>query len=78
MLRDSNVAVTLDESLFKFVPEPQLSKLADRVPVDVTGYHNYDELTRFLHNMTELYPDLTNLTSIGKSVQGRELWVRKI
>ncbi|KAI4457201.1 protease m14 carboxypeptidase [Holotrichia oblita] len=38
-------------------------------------YHNYDSMTRYLRKTTSTFPNLTALYSIGKSVQGRELWV---
>ena len=41
-------------------------------------YHDYNELTSFLNNITSEYPDITLLTSIGQSVEGRELWVMEI
>ena len=41
-------------------------------------YHNYSELTEFLQAISNQYPDITNLFSIGQSVQGRELWVMEI
>ncbi|RWS15754.1 Csa-PI kinase-like protein [Dinothrombium tinctorium] len=37
-------------------------------------YHNYDALTAILRNVSRYHPDITHLYSIGKSVQGRELW----
>ncbi len=42
------------------------------------GYHNYAELTQFLQNLTNTYPELTRLTSLGQSVRGRELWALHI
>ena len=42
------------------------------------SYHNYDELTDFLQGINSQYPDITNLISIGQSVQGRELWVLEV
>ena len=42
------------------------------------AYHNYEELTEFLENINIQYPDITNLISIGQSVQGRELWVLEV
>ncbi|XP_063904690.1 carboxypeptidase M isoform X1 [Zophobas morio] len=39
------------------------------------NYHNYDEMTKWLRATTSKYPSLTALYSIGKSVQGRDLWV---
>ena len=44
----------------------------------LSEYHNYNELTDFLQNIAKQYPNITNLKSIGKSVQGRELWVMEI
>ncbi|KAM7350104.1 carboxypeptidase D isoform 2-T3 [Cochliomyia hominivorax] len=38
-------------------------------------YHNHEELTRFLRSTSARYPNLTALYSIGKSVQGKDLWV---
>ncbi|XP_057665783.1 carboxypeptidase M-like isoform X3 [Diorhabda carinulata] len=38
-------------------------------------YHNYEKMTAFLRHTTARYPELTALYSIGKSVQGRDLWV---
>lgn len=38
-------------------------------------YHKYDELTKLLKVINKKHPDLTRLYSIGKSVEGRELWV---
>ncbi|SVD12455.1 uncharacterized protein METZ01_LOCUS365309, partial [marine metagenome] len=41
-------------------------------------YHNYNELTTFLQDIAANYSEITNLESIGQSVQGRELWVMEI
>ena len=41
-------------------------------------YHNYNELTAFMQEIADQYPDITRLESIGQSVQGRELWVMEI
>ena len=41
-------------------------------------YHDYNELTTFLQNIANDYPNITKLESIGQSVQGRELWVMEI
>lgn len=34
------------------------------------NYHNYDQLTAMLRNYNQSYPHLTQLYSVGKSVQG--------
>ncbi len=42
------------------------------------SYNNYIEMTAILQNIANEYPDITQLISIGQSVQGRELWVMNI
>ncbi|EDV92196.1 carboxypeptidase D isoform X2 [Drosophila grimshawi] len=41
-------------------------------------HHNYAAMESYLRNMRASYPTLTNLYSIGKSVEGRDLWVLEI
>jgi len=38
-------------------------------------YYRYDDLTHFLHGLAEEYPQLVRLESIGKSHEGREIWL---
>ena len=40
--------------------------------------HNYNDLTTFLHTIAKLYPNITKLYSVGKSVQNRDLWAIEI
>jgi hypothetical protein len=50
-----------------------------RPPVfDNHVYHHYPDLTTELQDLASQYPDISKLTSIGKSVQGRELWQMEI
>ncbi len=42
---------------------------------DLGTYHNYTRLTEQLQAYAAAYPHITRLFSIGRSVQGRELWV---
>jgi len=39
------------------------------------SYYTYDVLTRLLHELVEVYPDLAQIESIGRSLEGRELWL---
>ncbi|MFA5583848.1 MAG: M14 family zinc carboxypeptidase [Bacteriovoracaceae bacterium] len=41
-------------------------------------YPSFEELTNTLHELEASRPDIFKLFSIGKSVQGRDLWVMKI
>eukprot|EP01098_Paradermamoeba_levis_P011421 TRINITY_DN4886_c0_g1_i2.p1 TRINITY_DN4886_c0_g1~~TRINITY_DN4886_c0_g1_i2.p1 ORF type:complete len:533 (-),score=148.66 TRINITY_DN4886_c0_g1_i2:40-1638(-) len=45
---------------------------------DFSNYHDYNKLTSFLKKINCMFPYITRLTSIGKSVQGRNLWVIEI
>jgi len=42
---------------------------------DILSYYTYDTLTRILHDLVEAHPRLAQLESIGKSFEGRELWL---
>jgi len=41
-------------------------------------YHDFSEVTRFLEDAVAAYPQYASLESIGKSWQGRDLWVLTI
>lgn len=41
-------------------------------------HHNYKEMTKVLQNYSESCKNISRLYSIGKSVEGRELWVFEI
>lgn len=41
-------------------------------------HHNYNDMVTFLRTLANLYPNITRLYSVGKSVQNRELWVIEI
>lgn len=41
-------------------------------------HHHYDDMTLFLRKYNTEYPSITRLYSVGKSVEGRELYVMEI
>lgn len=41
-------------------------------------YYRYDDLTRILHEFAEEYPQLVQVESIGKSHEGRDIWVATV
>lgn len=43
--------------------------------LDYGHYYKYDELIEFLHQLVTGYPDLIELQAIGKSYEGRDLYV---
>ncbi|XP_049873219.1 carboxypeptidase M isoform X1 [Pectinophora gossypiella] len=64
-----------------FAPSDEVSRNYSEIESRESGpelefrYHDHDELTRYLRAVSARYPALTALYSIGKSVQGRDLWV---
>ncbi len=47
-------------------------------PTYDAGYHTYAEMVAEIEAAQAAYPDIVELRSIGKSQQGRDLWVAKI
>ena len=41
-------------------------------------YYRYDDLTRLIHAFAEARPDLVQVESIGKSYEGRDLWLATV
>jgi hypothetical protein len=50
----------------------------DGISEDDFVHHNFEAMEKFLKSLNEEYKDLTRLTSIGKSVEGRELYVLEV
>lgn len=46
--------------------------------IETNNHHNYDEMTQLLKAYAQAYPNITRLDSVGRSSQGRELWVMRI
>ncbi|KAK4317883.1 hypothetical protein Pmani_011062 [Petrolisthes manimaculis] len=61
--------------LLQYDPQYFDHNLVNPAPSLSFGYHNYSAMTDFLRAMSATHPNLTALYSIGKSVQGRDLWV---
>jgi hypothetical protein len=55
-----------------------LSKTAVALSGDMGAYHTYQELSEELAALAESYPDILRLTSIGRSIEGREIWAVKL
>jgi len=41
-------------------------------------YHDYAEITQFAKDLVKAYPDLIKMESLGKSFEGRDIWMLKI
>ncbi|XP_026780023.3 carboxypeptidase D [Pangasianodon hypophthalmus] len=66
----SSVALPVSEA-------PQSSSTTEE-PETYNTYYNYVELTRRLQSLARRYPHIARLSSIGRSLEGRELWVMRI
>lgn len=49
-----------------------------KVPVYWNRYHDCAEIEKLLHDLQTAYPDLFKVESVGKSYEGREIWVATI
>src|SRR5882757_4569227 len=59
--------------------EPAETLFTPGAPLTVpTTYHTYETLTAELQQIAAANPSITRLYSLGKSVQGRDLWMMKI
>src|SRR3954465_9638584 len=45
-----------------------------KVPLAFNRLYNYPDLEAALKQLQKAHPDLLTLTSVGKSVEGRDLW----
>lgn len=59
-----------------FVAAPQVA--AADFPASDSNYHTYAEMVAEIQATQTAHPDIVQLRSIGKSYQGRELWVAKV
>lgn len=47
-------------------------------PASMSAYHNWPELVAEIKQAQQDHPDIVSIFSIGKSYQGRDIWVAKI
>ncbi|WP_246843421.1 M14 family metallopeptidase [Allokutzneria sp. NRRL B-24872] len=81
-------AKLLRDKGFKLTPVGDRARqLAERSGPDVVardfppadaGYHNYTELTEELRKTERDFPGLAKLSSVGKSHEGRDVWLMKL
>ncbi|KAG8194099.1 hypothetical protein JTE90_003041 [Oedothorax gibbosus] len=57
-----------------FLSSLVLFSVVSALEVDFT-YHRFPQMTNVLRQLNREYPEMTKLYSVGKSVQGRDLWV---
>ncbi|MCH8274271.1 MAG: carboxypeptidase [Armatimonadetes bacterium] len=47
-------------------------------PVEFNRYYRFDELTQLLRDFESEFPDLVSVESIGKSYEGRDIWLAAV
>ncbi len=62
---------------FEILATEPIIKLLD-FPSDDAAYHNYDETLSELKALKDKAPGLVNLEVIGKSTEGRDIWMLKL
>jgi hypothetical protein len=62
------------KSFYKTLGTPAQPKVA----VQWNRYHDYQEATRLLQELAKTYPNFCRLQSLGKSYEGREMWLATI
>jgi len=50
-------------------------QVPSRVDVTWNRFYDYDEITQIVRDLVDAYPELLTLESIGKSEQGRDMWL---
>jgi murein tripeptide amidase MpaA len=48
------------------------------MPYDASRYYRYDELTAFLQELSDAYPQLCSLQSLARSYHGRDVWLMTV
>lgn len=66
--------ITAQEKFFRAIGTPHQPK----VEVSWNRYYTYDGVVDIMQKIAKAYPNLTRLESIGKSVEGREIWLLAI
>ena len=59
------------------VPAPVAAAEPD-FPSNMSGYHNYPEMVAEIQAAAATYPDIVSVFSIGKSYEGRDIWMAKV
>ncbi|PIV50115.1 MAG: peptidase M14, partial [Flavobacteriaceae bacterium CG02_land_8_20_14_3_00_34_13] len=62
--------VSAQENFFRAIGTPHQPK----VEISWNRYNTYDGVTEILQKIVKAYPNLARLESIGKSVEGRDIW----
>jgi hypothetical protein len=45
---------------------------------EFTGYRTYEQVTEMMQTMADHHPDITSLQSLGKTLEGRDVWMLQV
>jgi len=65
-------------SLISLAAAAMTLSVASLWAADASGYQNYDDLTSSMRELVGKHPQLARLEEIGKTAQGRGLWVMEV
>jgi len=71
MKRKTLICIILTAAVFLFLN----AEAAERPKLCFDHYYSSEEVVNSLKKLNEAYPELTSLKSIGKSEEGRDIWV---
>ncbi|KAI1285868.1 Carboxypeptidase A2 [Halotydeus destructor] len=75
---------TLSDNIQNWIDEEKNQLVANSVPrygedfFDIATYHPFEEIEKYLMHVTENLPNRTQLTSIGRTAEGRNIWLIKL
>ncbi|GAA4025677.1 M14 family metallopeptidase [Allokutzneria multivorans] len=78
VLRDKGFAVTYQGDVQEQLAGLTSGPSARDFPSGYAGYHNYAEMTDELRKAAADFPNIAKVSSIGKSHEGRDIWMLKI
>ena len=73
ILAEENYVIEGKMTLAEYI----LQSARDFPPAD-SAYHNYKETTELLKNLASHNPDVASLFSIGRTIEGRDIWCLRI
>lgn len=77
--KENKIDFSYNQNKKKFLENSDVNKFLSLNPEDVgSNYLSFSEMEQFLFNLSESYPDVTKLFSLGRSYEGRDVWCLEI
>lgn len=68
-------AITTCMAVLTTTPAIAQPHMQSRVNLSFNHYYSYDEIAEAMHNIAFAYPELVEIRSLGKSGEGRDMWL---